>query len=454
MIKRKRKNNNLREIVKFSAVFFIYAVVLASCKKEDQEVGLNIQPQEDQLNVEIRDTVTVLPYTVETDSFRSSDRFNNLVGSYLDPIFGLVTTNFYTQLRLTTNGPIFGGGDMNNITVDSVVLSLVYSDSAGYSSVYGKQTPITFEVYKLTDVMDVEADYYSNQKLPLESANLVLPGFETITPNPNSNIILGEDTLVPHLRIPLLNSLGEEILSQSGTGNLDDNIAFTNFFSGLSIKTNNTSHASGDGSIVSFNVAQSQTRVTVYYRDDSEAQTDTTSYVLQINPNCARYTEYEFDYAGTPVEQILQDSTNALQSYYLQVGAGLHSIIQFPFLDSLKDQNIVINHAELVIPVSESSDFSPVQSFFIFNINENGSLQEIDDYVTSTSYQTVVYDNTKNEYRVVLTRYIQQVLSGQLPSAGIEFLPENGRLSPNRSVLLGPENTSAKTKLVLTYTKY
>ena len=63
--------------------------------------------------------VTLLP----EDSLMASELSNVLLGSYIDPVFGLSQASIYAQIQLG-NIPNVGGG---SLTADSLVIALAYT---------------------------------------------------------------------------------------------------------------------------------------------------------------------------------------------------------------------------------------------------------------------------------------------------------------------------------------
>ena len=61
--------------------------------------GLLVQPQEDQLNVLVSDTTTVIAYTVKEDSLRS-DEFTTSFWGYVDPVFGYTKASIFSHIRM------------------------------------------------------------------------------------------------------------------------------------------------------------------------------------------------------------------------------------------------------------------------------------------------------------------------------------------------------------------
>ena len=121
-------NHNRTLSVRGLAVFFFLGIMLVSCRKPEDDLGLGAQPSEDLLNVNVIDSVTMITYSIKEDSLRTDELSRNLIGSYVDPEFGKLETASYFQLRTSAQSLTF---TPDSIVVDSVVLSLVYDSYYG-----------------------------------------------------------------------------------------------------------------------------------------------------------------------------------------------------------------------------------------------------------------------------------------------------------------------------------
>src|SRR5690606_22252942 len=112
-----------RGVLQLSATFFIALFILAACKKDETEIGSDLQGEG--LDVIKTDTFTLRTYTQVLDSMQSDETAINLLGYYADPVFGSVDCGIVSQFRLSSSSPSFSG-QPGDVIVDSVVLSLAY----------------------------------------------------------------------------------------------------------------------------------------------------------------------------------------------------------------------------------------------------------------------------------------------------------------------------------------
>ncbi|MFK8036788.1 MAG: DUF4270 family protein [Crocinitomicaceae bacterium] len=439
---KKNTNKTWRKVFKLSATFLIAFFIFSSCKKEISSVGTDINPNG--LNIVTQDTFTVVTKTVITDSLTTDETSINLLGGFNDPELGKVDCGIVTQLRLSSEGPNFG--DPNDINVDSVVLSFVYDGKLHYGDI----TDLSFEILQITELLDKEEDYYRYTPISTTGSNLIIPGTESQKAKPQSIVVLADDTLVPMLRFNLKTSFGEDLINNADQ--MSTNANFTNFFRGIYVRaTNLNNFDENEGTVLYFSLLDALSNMVLYYEIDGEKK----KFTFNINSNCARFNKLDFDYSGTPLAQSINSEAAAQEKIYFQ-GSHIRPEFHFPFLDKFKDErNIVLNRAELVVPVQnfENSPFDPSTALFIGRISTNFLITLTYDYSNGS---TVDYDPIANEFRFNLTRDLQRVISGEIENTGYRIFTTSFFGSTiERIIFSGPNSiTKDKTKLVLTYTEY
>ncbi len=446
-----RNNLKLRKAVRLSAFFLALTIVIASCKKEEGSLGLQVHPEEDQLGLLVTDTATVLAHTIQEDSLRSDEFNSNLLGSYVDDVFGKTTASIYTMIRLSEQNVsmVSTSGTTADTQVDSVIL---YLDLDGY---YGELDAQTFEVYRITQEMELDSNYYSSTVLTNDGVNLVEAGTGTIVPDPLNPGVIDGESVNPVLKIRLDNTLGNDIVAQNGTGNLVGPDEFSSWFNGLFITVNNSSQTAGEGAILFTDLLDDNSRMTMYYRYTFPGEEDTLSLNFNINSNAARYTHTSHDYTGTPVEAQLMDSTLGSEAVYVQAMSGLKSVIEFPYLDSLPD-SIVINKAELVLPFEyfDGAPHDPHGQLHLLGIDDDGETFFLPDFFEGATIHGGLVDYGANEYRINLAKHVNNVLTGAVSNNRLYLLSSAAMITANRTVINGTASSNKnKMKLILTYTK-
>ncbi len=428
-----------------SAGFFITGILLTGCKKKDNELGLGLHPEEDLVGLKSIDTLSLITYSEVSDSIVTDElASSNLLGSYVDPYFGKVEASVYTQIRLEGAVDFIpSGGTLNDIALDSVIL---YLDMTGY---YGTLDDQTFEVYQVAEDFFEDSTYYSNATLTTDVVNLVATGMGTMTPNGSL------------ISIPLsLDDFAQPIVDQSGTGVLGGNDGdgeFVDWFKGLYIKVNNTAQMEGEGAILYLDLESSDSKVTLYYRDTlgTSVDHDTLAFDFNINSSSARFSNFSQNYTGSMVEQILNDNTLGQEVFFTQTMGGVRAKVEIPYtLNILDSGNVIINKAELILPVQyyPGSPLYPADNLYLVTDNEDGSISFIPDYNDSPGGN---FDDDESSYTFNITRYYNQLISGEITPTPLTIISAGNAVSANRVVFNGPETIlKDKPKVVVTYSKY
>ncbi len=444
-----------RKAVQLSAIFFFSTLVINSCKKkEDSNLGLEIQPQGDQLSVVVEDTIQLTTYSVPSDSVQTNAvTSNTMLGSYVDPYFGKISASIYTQIRL--DGAVDftpDGGVLTDIVMDSVILYL------RLNNLYGNFDAQNFEVYQITEDLDIDSKYYSTTTKTTSSLNLVAAGGGTIVPDlVNNGTVNGSQTDAPILRIPLsITDFAQPIIDQSGTGVLDGNDgtgAFMDWFKGLKIMVNNTNQGVNEGGILYIDLEDNDTKITMYFRDIVNAEA--LQFDLNINSKSAHFSNLNIDITNSAVEALYADSTQGENLFFLQTMGGPKAKVSFENIqDYIDSGNVVINKAELVLPTQYyvSDKYLPASELFILRTNASGKEVFLPDFSTSGGS---LYDYSTASYRFDITRYVAGLFKGDYELTPMTIISNGNAVTANRVVFNG-SNTQLKDKpkLVLTFTRY
>jgi Domain of unknown function (DUF4270) len=440
-------------------LFLFFSIVVVSCKKKmPEDIGLPLLPGEDILNAAFTDTSTIIAHTVRDDSLRTNFAPVMLLGNANDPVFGITKSSIFTQLSLSTATTGFG----KNPQLDSVVLSLVYNGGQFYGSLYHQK----FKVYALNEPLLIDSSYYSNRMLQY-SREL---GSAYLVPKPNpakDSVMIDSVKYPPQLRITLDRNFFQGFLND--TSFYSSNTDFQKFFKGIYISSSSGSPV-GQGAILYMNLLHSYSRLTLFYHNTL----DTSSYYFGVyNSACAYFTHFEHDYTSSP-EITSQLSTNHAvpqEKVFIQPMAGLRTRITIPYLNTLfHGQKVVINKAELILPVDPAS-FSGADSIYapiarlIINCPDSLKYSNVpDDFFEGLNYFGGDYLSATKEYRFNIARYVQQVLNGKIENqplfincynvrVGYSFSDTPRRTTANRVVLQGGKKSNlSRMRLKISYT--
>ncbi len=404
------------------------------------------------------DTLT-LQYTLETeDSVITSDRSSiadyMLCGQLIDPVFGKSQSDIYTLFRLSYLGPNF-----KNAVIDSIVMYLQYSSSGFYGDTMQAQN---LRVYRLAadTVLQWDADYYSNQSLPVGDQIGEVMGF---LPTPKTvGYLLGDTTSKgAYLRIPLDNAFGQELLNMDSL-NLTADTTFWQKLRGLRISSE---PAGAPGAMMAFALNSSAfSRIRLYYKQDTTASSYDFSFV-----GGNKFTNFQHDYTGTDIATKLHQPLD--DQLYLQGMSGLRLKLEIPYAHLL--DHVAVNKAELLLTTAtlpNDNDLLTPADQLVFTESLGDTtyafttdvLYSLGSTGTSGFAAFGGFPETETEpaqtvkrYHLTLTQRFQDMVdntSGDIKkqTVFINVYPQSRKAM--RTVLYGPKNSTFPAKLALKYT--
>lgn len=427
-----------RKGIILSAAFLLALSVAIGCKKKTNTLGLGALDPNTLLASGGIDTFQLRTYSVHQDSFPTDNQARALLGAYNDPKMGTVNASFYTQLHLAGS---LGFAQGAAPIVDSVVLSLHYG---GY---YGNLTAQTFQVYQMSDLMNVDSTYYKFTTMGVQGSDLVDPAYATMTPDPTDSIMVGTDKLPAQLRIRLDNNFGQTMINDAvaNSAMFEADDQFVNYFKGLRVSVADANPASGTGAVLYFNLSNSNSKLTIYYR----LPPDTATFALEfeIDATCADFNHVDIDNTGYPVADVLADTISGMSQYYAQANQS-QAVIEFKSFDNIPKSS-VIHNALLVVPIAHQTNsmFYPSLQLAVGYRTDTGQIVAFE--------KTDAYDDATKSYIIDIRNYLQDVLLGNADNRGIYLYPLNFGSTTERLIFNGPHTQNKfKPKLIVKYTKY
>lgn len=427
----------------------LFLMVLMSCKKDGE---LFPEFNNENLTIHFTDTMDIVTTLLLDDSIRTDIAGANLLGIYNDSIFGPASSSFYTEITLAGSNVNFG----DNAVIDSVVLTMKY---VGASSLYGSIiAPMTIDVHRLTQQL-TNSEYYSKDVLTYNSTPL---GSISFLPNLTDTVqvIQNGDTTwqAAHIRIPLSNTFGQEILDAGKDANfIVDNSALKNLVNGLyitpSTNVTNTTLAVNEGAILYLDMNSSLSTLTVFY---SNLNGPEQSYSFIINSESKKFNHFEHNYTGTEIGKQLTNVTHDSTLTYVQAMGGVKTKLMIPNLKNLaSDGKIIVNKAEIVFPVSEIGDnLAAIPTLALTGINSNNEATFLIDYFESAAYFGGTYNSTTKTYTFNIARHVQDLINNNTVDYGMYLIATGSSVQANRSVLNSFKHSSNKIKLNITYSKF
>ena len=418
--------------------------VIASCKKGDQTLGINLLPGINILDTRYFQDSISIGTTIYSDMKIRVDRPTyNLLGSFNDPVFGRTDASFAAQFRM----PYYPAYSTTAV-LDSVVLRMYYK------KIYGDTVSTQyFNVYELSGGLSFDAKYLSSFNLksiayntPIGTGSFI-PKFRTDSAK--------TDTTQQVISVRLNKSFGSDLLKIDSLQMVSNDV-FLNVFKGLLI---DPLPINRKGTLVS--LSPNSTDLTVYFHD---ATRDTLGYAYYVSKNSAVVSGFVHDFTKARFVQNLNKEVDNDSLLYIQPNGGTKVKIKIPQLSTWKDSsNYIINRAALIFHadtiMSDYLHYSMPSRLYLKVITDTGDEAFPKDSELSSSYYGGYYDKTTSSYIFNITQHLQQLIKG-VDSAGNAvnnngfYLVPADRTSSAQRVVLKSSNSSLPVKLDITYTRY
>lgn len=425
----------------FYAVLFVAAgIFFAGCEEDPTDLGIGVQPGDEELGVYATDTITLRAYSQRVDSLRTDETEFNLIGSHYDPVFGVTTASTFTSLALSSAGHDFG----ENATLDSLVLMLQYNSYSGDTS-----TPQVFHAYPLTEDIVADTSYYSNQMIDYDESADYTDGY-LFHPHPTDSVRVDTAFVRAHARIPMADELGEHLLAADESV-MESTENFKEYFQGLALVTDKATQP-GAGSIISYGLTAEYSRLRLYYHNN-----DTTTHFDYIvgaaTPRFNNFNHHGYEEAeNTFKQQVVDgDTTLGLGQLYLQALAGVRIKVSIPELENT-DKEIIINDARLVTTPQDNGSYVTPERLYLLGLEDDGSFYELPDFSEGTSYFGGALGNDNN-YNFRLSMYIQGLITGKAVNNEMLMGLTEESSKYKRLIINGPGNEQNGMKVKITYTE-
>ena len=406
--------------------------MVTSCE-DTSFVGLEVQPPGDRFIVESYRDEIINTSVWKRDSVFAMGHPRSLLGVMDDPLFGRLSASFFTQI-----GVIDAADFGSDRVVDSLILYLFYTGTYG-----GENGPQEITVREITENIDYQANYFSN----FDAAELIFePDVLAVhTINPAEG-----DTLIA---IPITSTRFQDKLlfaPDTATQSLGD---FLNYFKGVYVKAD---LPGGDGAIFSVNLNHPDSKLSLFYRNDSP---DTSfRYDFIINQGANRVNLFEQDYSTAvfydDISQIATDDS----VYYVQGAAGVMGRLDFDFLHTWRDSMPVsINMARLYLPVDETAidEKYPLPArIALFEKDEDGRLFGVIDLSLGDQYFDGTYNAEEGYYSMNITNWVQAFVREKKTDKSLYVSVRESGTTASRAVLRNSKHSLGGTRLEITYTKH
>ena len=381
----------------------LFTLVMSACSKPQIRFDSVYNP-DNATNVISIDTFSVQLSSVFLDSFPTNGTPTQLLGRYIDPFFGTITSQSYTDIGTPTPLPVI----TNYSIYDSIVLitrinRTYYGDT---SNVQG------FLVSQLTQPMNFPTNrsgFYSNSSIPY-SPTVLGSAYVKVRPTAGVTSQLKGDSII----ITMPNSMGEELfgLLYRQPDTLLQAAQFREYFKGLTIYPD----TSYPGAVYGFNDVIT---LRIYYHEPGVVAVYKTTDFPTVN-QFSQFNQITANRAGTPLASISQanpvlQSTSTGNQAFLQPITSIYTRLLFPTVSDLLGYQdyLAVMKAELIIkPVAGT--YSPIfalpPAVNLALSNDANTIGTLLPYGSGNLNIDYLY-GTNTNYSYDITTYIQGALN-------------------------------------------
>jgi hypothetical protein len=428
------------------AIFTLLAIFVSSCEEGSTQIGSDLLPGTDFVDIFSTDTLSVWSYTMYDDSVRSDNPSISFLGQAFDPYFGTTTAEFVTQIRLGA------AWDDKPFTIDSVKLYLNILGVRG-----GSDQTYTLSLSEIAEQIYTDSVYYSSREVPLtgyELNDIELPVLKADTVN---NIVLT-------LPVEFGNYLTRDTSKFFYSSTQPD---FRSYFKGLYFRLSSVP----DPLIFALSLEPpsqlgAYENVLILFMHDETGNAKQYFFILDAMNRNASYNRFIHDFTtalpGKKIEHINDGYRDTLS--YLQNLNGVYTKIVLPGLEILKSDpsfvnGLSVNKARLTVPVYYDGDLykastAPIQLYLRYKTS-SGNKYIVPDFSLDqyNSFFDGRIDTIKNIYNFNLAAFVQRYLedeSGEIEPE-LEFFQQESSIT---NVILKGNSNKSPVKFEFTYTKF
>jgi Domain of unknown function (DUF4270) len=405
-------------------------------------------------NVITIDTFAVQVSTVFLDSFVTSGTSTQLLGRYIDPFFGTITSQNYSDIGTPNPLPVL----TNYSVYDSIQLILRIN-----KTFYGDTTKVQrYEVSQLTQVMDfpgIQTAFFNKNSIPYDPTVL---GSTDVKINPFAG--LTSQRQGDSVKITMPNSMGQDLFGllfrQPDT--ITNPTIFRGYFKGLTVYPDTTL----PGAIYGF---RDTLILRIYYHEPGVVVVQKTADFHLTNA-ATQFNQITVDRTGTPTQSLSEanpelPSTSSGNQAFLQPITSLYVKLLFPTITNLLayQDYLAVMKAQLIIKPVQGT-YSPLYNLVpqvnLSLTNQANTIGGPLPYGNGNLSIDYLY-GTNTNYSYDITTYIQNALT-----QGAESNAKNGLMliAPstsyntmfNRTILGNPYNAlkSNQISLLIYYASY
>lgn len=431
---------------KIRFISLICCLVLFACKREPNNIGLNLIGSANDINLAFDTSINLVAYTVQMDSIETKNFSVYGLGKINDPDMGVTRADLVFQYNLPNNSFSWGGAN----SFDSLILQLRFADLNAF---YGDLNQVhTLKVYELNEDLSFDSSYYHSRKFNHNHTEI---GSWTgkFNLNDTSIIKLGSQTfyLPPHIRIKMNDAFAQKLIQAEAAGNFSSTSNFKKAFKGLMV-VDETDLGNNTGGIAYIRLNSNVSALTAYYKDSLEADFPIIGG-SEVAANAVSHYSAPANFLQKSFVGTHRDSLAVQSLFGTKVRIELADL-----LNKFGNKKIAINGAEMVFTVlGDNGGFKLPERLQLVASDTSGYNIFTKDlaFESSAYYGGVLYGG--KEYRFNIARHMQYLLDEYKSGKNMDkltglflFIPVNNPFTAARLMLDGKKD-SGKIKLKLTY---
>jgi hypothetical protein len=395
-----------RSSIKYISALFVLAIF--SCTKP-QITFQSVYNGDNATNVVTVDTFSVQLSTVFLDSFTTSGTPAQLLGRYIDPYFGTITSQSYSDIGTPHPLPVLTSSSV----YDSIQLIMRID-----RSFYGDTTKVQrFNVSQLTQVMNypgIQTAFYNNNSIPYDPAIL---GYTYVQINPTQGVTSQRYGDSVKIRMPDTMGLKLFALLYKQPDTITNPVTFRGYFKGLTVYPDSTL----PGAVYGF---KDSLFLRIYYHDPGPVTVQKTTDFYVIN-QATQFNHIGVDRRGTPTESLNAlhnelPSTSSGNKAFFQPITSLYVKLLFPTISNLLGYQdyLAVMKAELIVkPIAGT--YSPTLALPpVINLaptNDGNTIGPTLPYGGGNLVTDYLY-GTNTSYSYDITAFIQLALTQGAPN--------------------------------------
>jgi hypothetical protein len=434
-----------RTLPVFSLLFIFFSFIIACTRIDTTELGSELIPVVDNVNTFDTTLEVISDNMLMADSIRVISTDDAPVGEiFNDPVFGQTVSNLFFTIY-----PNPAGGRPNHPFnapdsvkgIDSVVLQLAFT------GIYGDSTSVqTFRVEEIAQSSNFkDSNYYQGTGNFATAGVLGSKVVDFTKLNDSIRLIRKRDTsyVTNVLRIPLSTSFGTRLKNYDTTatsnGGFRSDSIFSTLLRGLAITVD--SNKASNRALAYFNLADTKSRLFVYYRTQRGGNIDTGVAEFTHNGqqiiagNVTARSGRASTIRRTPAGAYLAALTNGTSNdaeLYIQGSPGSTAFLQIPGLSTMS--NRVIHLAQLIVRriPSPGDNLYTQPNLFLQKetLDKDSAITVQNDFILSSDGSSLPIGNfssfggflkSDQTYRFNLTRHVQGIVTRKEPNYNFQL---------------------------------